>query len=226
MGKYTGNLFPAMLDSLECAATDLVHVGDNPTADVIRPRARGITAQHVPRPRAKAETDSGPHYLVRLHESRQRMLTSGETLQHSKDPTFIGRMLAARATPLLIGFILFVMREAKRLGIDRIWLLARDGYLPLEIIRRILARSGEPNRLDLRYLAVSRRAAGDPAAMREYLRQVGFLESGRHLVVDVGWRGSLQRSLTEVAGHRHQDVYGCYVGLWSDALCPTPVNAG
>jgi len=61
----------------------------------------------------------------------------------------------------------------------------------------------------------------------EYLSQEGFLEPGKRLVVDVGWRGSTQVALAALTGLPAEDLVGCYMGLFADALRPElhPGNA-
>jgi hypothetical protein len=41
------------------------------------------------------------------------------------------------------------------------------------------------------------------------------------MVVDVGWRGSVQKSLTTLIGAAPADIFGCYLGLFPDALNPS-----
>ena len=73
--------------------------------------------------------------------------------------------------------------------------------------------------LQLTYLHVSRQSLASPGA-RQYLDRAGFSAPGRRIVVDVGWRGSLQTALAETSGIPVQDIVGCYLGLWAEALRP------
>jgi hypothetical protein len=143
-------------------------------------------------------------------------------------------LLHRYATLLLIGFSLFVLAEARRRGIRRIYFLARDGYLPLAMVRKMIAQSGEP--FELVYLRVSRASIADPAldgdpsrreAALAYLEREGFLAPGKRLVVDVGWRGTIQTGLARLAGIPENDIIGCYLGLLPAALRPGfgPANA-
>ena len=56
------------------------------------------------------------------------------------------------------------------------------------------------------------------AAALGYLGDAGFLAPGPRMVVDVGWRGSIQESLGRLAKLPPDDVFGCYLGLLPDAL--------
>jgi hypothetical protein len=68
--------------------------------------------------------------------------------------------------------------------------------------------------------AIGARLAALRADALDYLAQEGFLEPGKRLVVDVGWRGSTQLALAKLTGLPADDVIGCYMGLFADALRP------
>jgi len=120
----------------------------------------------------------------------------------------------------VIGFAQFILSEAEKRGVRRIYFLSRDGYLPLAIIRRILDRQAGRGGHELYYLHVSRLAMGDGDAARTYLEQSGFSRPGPRLIVDLGWRGSTQVDLARLCGIPEEHLVGCYVGLWADALRP------
>jgi FMN phosphatase YigB (HAD superfamily) len=226
-GKHTGRLFPAMIEALGCKASDILHIGDNPVSDIIRARAHGIAAHHLPRARPDPETDNARHYVVRLADSRQRAIAAEGPAPALGQAAEDGRALAAFTAPLLIGFSLFILAEARRRGVNRIYFLARDGHLPLAIIRRLLARQGEAEQFELRYLHVSRHAVVSTPGVAGYLEQSGFSRPGARLIVDLGWRGSIQSAMAKRTGLPESDLIGCYVGLWADALRPglNPGNA-
>ncbi len=285
--KHTGRLFPAVIEALGCAAGAIVHIGDNARSDIAQAQKHGLVTVHLPwtRPAAEPAAVATLHPVVRLAHSYRRSRAN---------PGAPASPLARHFALLLIGFTLFVLAEARRRGIRRIFFLARDGYLPLAVARRIAARTGED--FELTYLHASRQSMVVPAmadrvdeladnmagsmqgqklasalaflgvedertaamlraigldpdqalagrepvrklfaaqaslvaerlaavshAARAYLERCGFAAPGKRLVVDVGWRGSLQVALGKVAGLPAQDVAGCYIGLWPQALRP------
>ena len=95
------------------------------------------------------------------------------------------------------------------------------------IIRRLLDRQGTSDRFELSYLHVSRQAMQDGCRNAHISRAGGLCPSRKRLVVDVGWRGSVQMALASCAGLPDSDVVGCYLGLFADALRPglTPSSA-
>jgi hypothetical protein len=296
-------LFTYALEKLECTTRDIVHLGDNPHADIAQARKHGITALLLPRPPIPPEPDGATRlsFVVRLARSRRRSRAalSEAAPQHTAPPTIEGALSDPGLQRIclfpLIGFSLFVLAEARRRGIRRIYFMTRDGYLPMAIAKRLAARGNEPfeftylhcsrqailvptlfddlpqlarliadgtpNRplqtvlgavgIDAETTALMARAAGlDPnqpvdgqtsyesvrrllesnrdrilIVLRErreaalaYLGQSGFLEPGPRMIVDVGWRGSVQKALTRLSGAPPTDIFGCYVGLWPDAM--------
>ena len=297
--KHSGRLYTRLLEHVGGSPAEILHIGDNPQADIANARRHGLATLHRPwnRPPPEAETVAGTDVAVRLAHSLRRAPALAP-------PTEPAPALARHVSLLMLGFTLFVLAEARRQGIDRIFFTARDGYLPLAIAKRITARTGEA--LTLRYLEVSRQSivlpglGDDPAQLAEllgntargrrldaileplgigadrtapllialgmapdriaddeagpeamrrliaaegtllhaalrqrqedasgYLQQVGFLAPGRRMVVDVGWRGSVQRQLARLAGLAESDLFGCYLGLLPEAMRPdvSPRNA-
>ncbi|HEY1932702.1 MAG TPA: hypothetical protein VGG99_11865 [Acetobacteraceae bacterium] len=299
--KAAGGLFRHLLATLECKPQEIVHLGDNPVSDVVRPREFGIRPLHLPAPRIPPEPESVARrpFVMRLAHSHRRsraVLANAAPAAGTADEAVLHDPRLQRACLFpLIGFSLFLLAEARRRGIRRIYFLARDGHLPLAIVRRLNARRNDP--VELTYLHCSRQAivvptlqndlpqlarhiadglmrrplrhalacigldaattaamahaAGlDPdqrvqgalgralvarlldvharkieAILREhreaalaYLDQAGFLQPGPRMIVDVGWRGSVQKALTSLSGAPAADIFGCYLGLWAEAL--------
>ncbi len=296
--KDSGRLFAWLLDHLGCPAAEILHLGDNPLSDIARAHAQGLATFAVSRAvlPPENETIAERHPMLRLLHSRRRVAASRARPDAE-------RPLAHYVTLLMLGFALFTLAEARRLGIRRLYFTARDGYLPLAIARRIAAKRGDA--VELHYLEVSRQAmvlpglANDPDELAEmlghtvngsplsslleplgitaeatapllaglgldaeeiatetahdaarrliaaqpaligaaitarreaalgYLGREGFLTPGRRMIVDVGWRGSIQRQLARLACLPPGDIFGCYLGLMPEALTPDldPRNA-
>jgi FMN phosphatase YigB (HAD superfamily) len=297
--KARGGLFTYALDKLGCAARDVVHLGDNPDSDIMQARKHGITAFHIPAPPISPEPEDVARQalIVRLAHSRRR----SRAARHEDNATetvataLNDKRLQRICLFPLIGFTLFILAEARRRGIRRIYFMARDGHLPLAIAHRLIERGAEP--FEFTYMRCSRqailvptliddlpqlarliagnasgqtlsavlkilgidpettssmaRAAGlDPnqrisaeaghdavhhlldahrdrilGVLRErreaalaYLGQCGFLAPGPRMIVDVGWRGSVQKALVTLTGAPPTEVFGSYLGLFPDAL--------
>ncbi len=297
--KDSGRLFAWLLDHLAIPAAEIIHLGDNPVSDGTRARAHGLATLSLPRPAAPPEDAAiaARDPILRLlhsHRRAPRPAEGGTSAGARRE-----KPLTHYITLLMLGFTLFVLAEARRHGIRRLYFTARDGYLPLAIARRIVAKRGDP--VDLHYLEVSRQAivlpgladdhetlaamlahtvegdrlsslleplgvaaetvapllaglgfnptrivedeyalclaaarrliATQPAligaalgARREaalgYLAGEDFFVPGRRMIVDIGWHGSIQRQLTRLSGLPAADLFGCYLGLFPEALRP------
>jgi FMN phosphatase YigB (HAD superfamily) len=167
--KHTGRLFARVVADLGCSAGDIIHIGDNQHADIAQARAAGITALLLPRAHAAPEPDAvaATQYPVRLAHSYRRSRIVKDKVPSSLHLAF---------TMLLIGFTLHVLAEARRRGIRRIYFLARDGYLPLLLARRLIARSGEA--IELRYLQVSRQSIVLPSCIDDPASLVPDIAAG------------------------------------------------
>jgi FMN phosphatase YigB (HAD superfamily) len=160
--KASGRLFAHALEALGVTADTVLHIGDDPVSDIQRARDHGIATFQVtrdwPPPENEAVAQQDP--LLRLTHSYRR--------SRAAPPPADAETLPRYASLLLIGFTLFVLAEARRRGIDRIYFLARDGHIPLALARRLVARSGQA--VELHYLEVSRQAITVPALANDLPR--------------------------------------------------------
>lgn len=150
--KASGRLFHHLIEALDCPPGDILHIGDNPVSDVANARAAGLAVQPWPGIRHPPEPEA-----VAAHDPVLRLLHSHRRVEPAAPATDLHRY----GTLLLVGFTLFVLAEARRRGIDRVYFLARDGHIPLAIARRLQARHSDGP--TLRYLHVSRQAIAVPA---------------------------------------------------------------
>ncbi len=74
------------------------------------------------------------------------------------------RLTAQVTAPVLFAYVWYVLREAEAMGLKRLYFLARDGYVLLEIAREIAAV--HPVNLELRYLYCSRASLRMPTYHR------------------------------------------------------------
>jgi hypothetical protein len=182
--KASGRLFAYALETIGVTADQVLHIGDDPVSDIRRAREQGITTWQIPRPWPPPEPESISRQdpLLRLTHSHRRSRAAA--------PPSEATTLARSASLLLIGFTLFVLAEARRRGINRIFFLARDGHIPLALARRLVARSGQA--VELQYLEVSRQAIAIPALANDLPRLaevVGDSLLDRPLRSALGWLG-------------------------------------
>ncbi|AIF47258.1 HAD family hydrolase [Dyella japonica] len=166
--KHHGELFKHVLRSEGLDASQLVHTGDNLRADVRMARNAGIQANHfrygmltshevslagprLPRQRARSMQAA---LLRRLRLSVDRHFNApSEPLDH---------LIHGVVVPFLLIYVMWVLDQAKRSGLRRLYFVARDG----EIMYRIAqALQGQDDSIELRYLYGSRRAWLPPSIL-------------------------------------------------------------
>jgi len=192
--KTSGGLFRELLRREGVRPADVSHVGNQWSADVKRPRALGLKAVHF---------DSGN--LNRYEEILEAYVWQTEGLSsalagasrharlnvHAEGPheVAIRNVAAGVAAPLLTGYVLWLLHQARALGLRRLYFVARDGQILLDLARRFAPRLGVT--CELRYLYGSRQAWHLPAttefteAQHAWLFEMSPFVSVRSLLVRV-----------------------------------------
>lgn len=166
--RDAGELFDIMAAQLGLPASDILHIGDNQLADVVRPREKGLMAFHYQpgrerpiRKNASLTTSIG-HGLLR---TRARDIPLGSYAE-------LGFIYGGAAT---VGFLQWIKERARVDGIDHVLFLSRDGYT-LERIARSQPDSELP---DFCYFLGSRTAYTLAAIKADNFSQfLPFLLSG------------------------------------------------
>jgi predicted HAD superfamily hydrolase len=301
--KRSGALFAALRER-HPAGGRLIHLGDNLFSDVWRvTRAGSIAIPFV---------SGGPNRYEKLlaggaiepailrsaiaGSARTARLRTAAATSHEQE---IAKISSDVSGVMLFAFVAWVIARAQALQLQRLYFLARDGEILIEIARRIIARRGLP--IEVRYLYVSRgslhlpaigticdedfkslafnvgqtlgdllrklelpangeilskleavgftappldvalsqtqldalkaalrheditpliaaRAVEQRALLLDYLRQEKLLDPGAIGIVDIGWKGRLQRSLAAVLRTKDDAIEsrltGFYYGLY------------
>jgi FMN phosphatase YigB (HAD superfamily) len=167
--KRSGALFEVVLSAEGVPAHAITHVGNHAIADIERARALGWNTRHHPAGNLRADEK-----LLERHDIATGGLTSAmagasrlarlSALDVSAREAVIRDVSAAVAGPTLIAYVLWVLLESSRRGLARLYFLAREGQVLLEIARRLLPKLGLD--VELRYLYVSRQSL-NLAAVRD-----------------------------------------------------------
>jgi FMN phosphatase YigB (HAD superfamily) len=163
--KHSGKMFSELRRTLG-EIKSWKHLGDNEHSDVRMAAQHAIVAEHF------RECDLTRYELVYAQGEvplwrskaaggiRYARLSAPESSERHKT---IWDVAASVAGPLLFSYVVWVLEEALRRGLQRLYFISRDGQILLEIARRIIARWNLP--IDARYLYGSRQAwrpaAGD-----------------------------------------------------------------
>ena len=143
--KDTGALYEVVRQALH--PSEWLHYGDNLRSDVKMARKKGLQAVHVDTAhndveKACARVTPTMAALSRLHR-----------LEHVED-TFAA-FAADFVVPAYLPYAIYVLREARRMGIRKLYFLSRDSYI---LLKAAQALSKETEGLELHYLFVSRRS--------------------------------------------------------------------
>lgn len=207
--KRTGRMFGAVSAALEVPAAAIAHTGDHPVSDLAVPRAAGIRAE-LYAAGAPTRYEAAVHAATAAHPAalRSALAGSARAARLSADvPAPRDRALwtvgATVAGPLLCGFVLWVLQQARLGGVPRLHFVARDGQILKRVADIFCARLGW--RVERRYIFGSRQAWHLPALERLDEAALVWLaqEGARDPLRDVLARAELDPSRVSAALARH-----------------------
>lgn len=132
------------------------------------------------------------------------------------------RDLASRfVAPAYLPYVLWILEEAKRQDIQRLYFISRDGYI-LQQIAEALPHEG----IELRIFFTSRKALQKAFEDEEnhglalqYFRQEGLMDGCRSAMVDVGWLGTSRKMINQLlVGQSVEPVHFLYFGTTRSVL--------
>jgi len=151
--KRQGHLFDVVRESFNLSPDQILHIGDNPHSDVAAAKSKGISAIHYEDTQflswkqkhaelfdRVASTESPALDEILLWKSftlKSDVVSPNATLQKwgdELDCRSLGRLLA----PLAVGYILFIIEEAKRVGVDKIFFFTREGIFLQKIYQLVV----------------------------------------------------------------------------------------
>jgi FMN phosphatase YigB (HAD superfamily) len=164
--KRSGTLFRHVLATTPVSPAALHHIGDHPDADFKVPRRLGISAERF----VEAEWKSVERLLLRRRPPAEGSWISvaaglaAARVGQARDcasPSGAVRLVEKFLGPFLCVFGHWVLRQAATAGRERLYFASRDTQLLWRVCQSL--QEGYSQRLDLRYLLVSRQAVAFPA---------------------------------------------------------------
>lgn len=143
--KDTGALYEVVRQALH--PSEWLHYGDNLRSDVKMARRKGIRAVHI-----NTSYNDVENACVQVSPA-MAALSRRYRLEQEKDE-FAG-FAADFVVPAYLPYVIYVLREARRMGIRKLYFLSRDSYI---LLKAAQALSKESEGLELHYLFVSRRS--------------------------------------------------------------------
>lgn len=143
--KDTGALYEVVRQALH--PSEWLHYGDNLRSDVKMARKKGLQAVHI-----NTSYNDVENACVQVSPA-MAALSRRYRLEQEKDE-FAG-FAADFVVPAYLPYAIYVLREARRMGIRKLYFLSRDSYI---LLKAAQALSKEAEGLELLYLFVSRRS--------------------------------------------------------------------
>lgn len=132
------------------------------------------------------------------------------------------RNLASRfVAPAYIPYVLWIIEEAKKQNIQRLYFISRDGYI-LQKIAEALPHEG----FELRYFFTSRKALQKAFGNREerqltieYFQQEGLMDDCTCAMADVGWLGTSRKMINQLLAEQGvKPIHFFYFGTTRSVL--------
>ena len=191
--KDTGALYEVVRQALH--PSEWLHYGDNLRSDVKMARRKGIRAVHI-----NTSYNDVENACVQVSPA-MAALSRRYRLEQEKDE-FAG-FAADFVVPAYLPYVIYVLREARRMGIRKLYFLSRDSYI---LLKAAQALSKESEGLELHYLFVSRRSLLLPYLCGED-EQAYLAASDHHTLIRID---SIDKRLKQLGTSREEmkEEYG------------------
>ena len=191
--KHDGRLFACVRDVLNPSAVFDQHMGNHAESDVEGAKRAGLRASFLPQANPnryeaileEAVASCGIGAAQLAGASRYARLTTPAETAHEKA---LRRVTAGVISPLLACFVSWVLKQAKKQSLKRLYFTSRDGQL-LHIVARRLAPMLDFPDMDLRYVHFSRASiacAQNPEEILSRLWDNKAPASGTELLARIG----------------------------------------
>lgn len=155
--KYNGKIFEYLLKETHTKSRQWLHLGDNLISDVLIPKIKGIKSCVV---KDAFFSDEEKKWLndakFYLHKHEIELWAGLSRLTRLQMPLYEDAALAVNfISSIYIPYVYFVLREAQKRKIGRLYFLSRDGLIFLQIAKNI--QQGFEN-VECKYLKVSRKS--------------------------------------------------------------------
>lgn len=145
--KRSGELFDRIISDFRLKPAELFHIGDNDQADVAIPRSKGINTFLYT---SEAEQNRRDWYARAWSEWQKGSLTSHwrrllaelEQLAGNLDdssPEGSLRAIGARLSPLVVGYVLSILEDGIKEGVDTVFFFTREGQFFQQVYDRLTA---------------------------------------------------------------------------------------
>jgi FMN phosphatase YigB (HAD superfamily) len=176
--KRDGKLFLKVMDEERISKDEMCFFGNDYKVDVVPARRNGIAVEHITAANSnRYELSLESHSLTtgglssaiagasRL--ARLNVLTCSSREESIRD------FAASVVAPTLIGYTIWLLNSAQKLGLTRLYFLSRDGEILLKIAKILSVKLNL--HCELHYLYSSRKAWGIPSIIKGEANEISWL---------------------------------------------------
>lgn len=121
--KFSGNLYKYILKDLNIDDTNIIHFGDNQISDIENAKLQGIKGQVRPC------YNPNKHYLSNRSAVNPGLNHLNCLAKYYSKNTVESRVGTFVIAPVLVEFCHWIHKKKKELNIDKLYFIAREGYL-------------------------------------------------------------------------------------------------
>ena len=180
--KYDGSLFRLIHEREGIPYRHWHHYGDSRHSDYTVPRRLGIHAKHLSYGYLYYEEQWKNNLIVVGYHYPQILAgICRATRLMSPVPNAQSNFVTNISVPFMIAWVIYILNDAAKRGIRRLYFLARDVHSEYLIARKLGILFPE---IESRYLFISSRALYNDNLSTEYLKQEGFTDGTTCALVD------------------------------------------
>ena len=215
--KREGILYDIVMDKEKISLDQWKHHGDDIRADIYSARTKGISAVLINHRWVLNDYSIFDKKFISPCKHILNSIPRRIQLEHQ----FLSNMeykYFSLLAPLLISFTLWVLEEARKMNISRLYFVSRDGELPYKVAK--IFSSQYPD-VEIKYLYGSRDAWVSNTSEEEkrnlisYLNHEGLLSDKSWALVDSGWALNNQKAIQSLIYEKGSpiNINGFYFGL-------------
>lgn len=207
--KHNGTLFELIINEQNINSNRILHIGDNVKSDYKVPKKFGISSfkyinNNLQKSKNKNLYDNIYENLIEY--------TFNNNIENNEYNNWLYEFGYKNISPLFIGYVKWIYDKAIEKNIDRIYFLARDGYLLYNLFNIINC-----GKFEVYYLEVSRKVFNTnnnryDELLIEYLNEYKVYDSGNIALIDIGYNGTIQREILNIKEKINSsvEIYGYY----------------
>lgn len=215
--KRNGELYKKVVELEGRPPSAFTHYGDDMRADFVSAKRNNFNVKIIDKRWAIKdykifrETLSDPNSYI-FNSIPRRIILEHEF--EIDEPTYAYLSLFS---PLLLTYTIWVLSTAKKMGIKRLYFLARDGELPFKLALLLCDQYS----IEVKYLFGSRQAWNTPnQEFKNYLQNEGLTSNENWAIVDSGWALRNQKALKIALNEQNYNkkILGFYFGISSNRV--------